>query len=129
VIERVWIAIAGLSGAVAVGVEAAVRHHLGDQPDRLVLATIGGRYGLAHAVALLVAAALAANASLGSGRRWLMVSGWCFTAGLVLFCGSLYLLALGAPQILAWATPVGGLAFIAGWLALFFAALAPRPAR
>ena len=128
-IERVWIAIAGLSGAIAVGVEAAVRHHLGGQPDRLVLATIGGRYGLAHAVALLVAAALAANASLGSGRRWLMVSGWCFTAGLVLFCGSLYLLALGAPQILAWATPVGGIAFIAGWLALFLAALAPRPAR
>ena len=106
-----------------------MRHHLGDQPDRLVLATIGGRYGLAHAVALLVVAALAANASLGSGRRWLMVSGWCFTAGLVLFCGSLYLLALGAPQILAWATPVGGIAFIAGWLALFLAALAPRPAR
>jgi uncharacterized membrane protein YgdD (TMEM256/DUF423 family) len=128
VIERIWIAIAGLSGALAVGVEAVVRHHLAEQPDRLVLAGIGGRYGLAHAVALLVAAALAANGSLGSGR-WLAVSGWCFTAGLVLFCGSLYLLALGAPQFLAWATPVGGLAFIAGWLALAVAALAPRPAR
>jgi uncharacterized membrane protein YgdD (TMEM256/DUF423 family) len=129
VIERIWIAIAGLSGAIAVGAEAAARHLLAQQPYRLDLAATGGRYGLVHAVALLVAAALSMNAPVGSGRSWLAVSGWCFTAGLVLFCGSLYLLALGAPPVLARATPVGGLAFIAGWLALVFAALAPRPAR
>lgn len=123
--ERLWLAVAGLSGAVAVGVEAAAHHRLAQDAYRLGLADTGGRYGLAHAAALTALALLAAGWS-GGGRRWLAVSGWCFTAGLVLFCGSLYLLAAGAPSFVARATPVGGLAFIAGWVALAIAALQRR---
>jgi uncharacterized membrane protein YgdD (TMEM256/DUF423 family) len=128
-ISRIWIALAGLSGAVAVGAEAAARHLLAQDAYRLDLAATGGRYGLVHAAALLGVAALAEFAPAAAGRRWLAVSGWSFSAGLVLFSGSLYLLAGGAPMALARLTPVGGLAFIAGWVALAVAALQPRPTR
>jgi uncharacterized membrane protein YgdD (TMEM256/DUF423 family) len=122
-VERLWIAVAGLSGALAVGAEAAARHLLVGQAHRLDLASTGGRYGLVHAAALLGLAALGRRALPRAAGPWVAVSGWSFTAGLVLFCGSLYLLALGAPLLVAYATPVGGLAFIAGWAALAVAAL------
>jgi uncharacterized membrane protein YgdD (TMEM256/DUF423 family) len=47
----------------------------------------------------------------------------------VLFPGSLYLLAAGVTPLIGRLTPLGGLAFIAGWIALLFTALAPRPAK
>jgi uncharacterized membrane protein YgdD (TMEM256/DUF423 family) len=58
-----------------------------------------------------------------SDHTWLRVSGWLFIAGLLLFCGSLYALALGAPRQAGLVTPLGGLSFILGWLALALAAL------
>ena len=48
---------------------------------------------------------------------WLRAAGWLLVAGIALFSGSLYALALGAPKALGVVTPFGGLAFIAGWLA------------
>jgi uncharacterized membrane protein YgdD (TMEM256/DUF423 family) len=54
---------------------------------------------------------------------WLRSAGWLLTAGIVLFCGSLYLLALTGSKWLGAVTPLGGLAFILGWLALMVAAL------
>lgn len=48
---------------------------------------------------------------------WMTAAGWLLAAGIVLFSGSLYALALGAPRILGAVTPFGGLAFILGWLA------------
>jgi uncharacterized membrane protein YgdD (TMEM256/DUF423 family) len=56
---------------------------------------------------------------------WLVVSaGWFFTAGIVLFSGSLYLLALTGITILGAITPLGGLAFLIGWACLAIAAAA-----
>ena len=52
------------------------------------------------------------------GGVWIRSAGWLFAAGIVLFSGSLYALALGAPKALGAVTPFGGLAFILGWLAL-----------
>lgn len=54
---------------------------------------------------------------------WLRAAGWLLTAGVVLFCGSLYLLALTGSKWLGAVTPLGGLAFILGWLSLAVAAL------
>jgi uncharacterized membrane protein YgdD (TMEM256/DUF423 family) len=48
---------------------------------------------------------------------WLKGAGWLLLAGIVLFSGSLYALALGAPRGLGMITPLGGLAFILGWIA------------
>jgi len=54
---------------------------------------------------------------------WLRAAGTLLVAGIVLFSGSLYLLALGAPRSLGAVTPLGGVAFILGWAALAVAAL------
>lgn len=64
-------------------------------------------YGLVHAVAAL-AIALSDRAALKS-------AGWLFVIGAVLFAGSLYAMALGAPRFLGAVTPLGGLSFLAGW--------------
>lgn len=77
-------------------------------------------YHLIHAVALLALAALAGG---WSNARWI---GACWGAGVILFSGSLYWLSLGGPKFLGPVTPLGGLAFLAGWLLVAWNAL-PSP--
>lgn len=124
--QRLWLALAGLSGAAGAAADAAARHLLAGDSHRLELAATGGRYGLIHAAALLAVTLLAERAPPGAGRCCLLASGWCFAAALLLFPGSLYLLAAGAPPGLAMLTPIGGTLFIIGWLALALAALMKR---
>lgn len=123
--ERIFLAVAGLSGALSVAIDAIARHVLAGDPYRADLAATGARYGLIHAAALLGIALLAGRAH---GGFWVFVAGWLIVAGLVLFCGSLDLVAAGAPRALTVLAPWGGTAFILGWVALFIAALRPRPA-
>lgn len=130
--ERWWIAIAGLSGVAGVGADAAARHVLAGDPHRAALVATGAQYGLLHAVALVAVAALAAGpwgrGRCGGAAVWLGVAGWCFAAGVILFSGSLYWLANGAPAMVAPATPLGGILLIAGWAALLVHAVSARPA-
>ena len=73
-----------------------------------------------HAFAILVVALAAARFD-----GWLLrAAGWSFAAGILLFSGSLYALALGGPSRLGIITPFGGLAFLAGWACLALVALA-----
>lgn len=76
-------------------------------------------YQLIHAVALL---GLAGWADGWPQSRW---TGRCWVAGVLLFSGSLYWLALGGPKILGPVTPLGGLALLAGWLLLAWNAFRP----
>ena len=77
----------------------------------------GARYHMYHALAMgLAAFAMRANAPA-------KIAAWFFLAGIVLFCGSLYLLALTGEHAFGFVTPFGGLAFMIGWLALAWAAL------
>lgn len=119
--SRFFLAIAGLAGAIAVAVDAAATHLLAGDAYRLGFTATGSRYGLIHAAALVGLALLIER----RGGLWLAVAGWCFVAGEVLFCGSLYLLAAGAPHSFAIAAPWGGTSFILGWLAVLVAALRP----
>jgi uncharacterized membrane protein YgdD (TMEM256/DUF423 family) len=128
-IERIWLALAGASGAAAVAADAAARHLAAGDTYRLHLAATGARYGLIHAAALLGAAVLAAQERQWLPRRWLGLCGWCLAGGLLLFPGGLYPVAIGAPAALARLVPAGGVLFIAGWAALFVAALVPRRAK
>lgn len=80
------------------------------------------QYHLIHAVALLVLAFWAR--SVPAMASSVTTSGWLFVVGIVLFSGSLYGLALGGPRWLGPVTPLGGLAFIAGWLWLLKPAFA-----
>src|SRR6185312_14937133 len=59
----------------------------------------------------------------GAARPRAEAAGWLFLAGMILFCGGLYLLALTDAHIFAYLVPFGGLSFIAGWIALALAAL------
>lgn len=67
-------------------------------------------YALAHSLAALAVALSAARPG-----RLLRLAGWAFIAGIVLFSGALYALALGAPPLFGAVAPVGGLCFLAGW--------------
>jgi len=78
------------------------------------------QYHFWHALALL-GVALASTHLPDS--LWLRSAGWLFVAGLLLFCGSLYVLAFGAPRQTGLLTPLGGLCFILAWLAFAGAAL------
>ena len=78
------------------------------------------QYHFWHALALL-GVALASTHLPDS--LWLRSAGWLFVAGLLLFCGSLYALAFGAPRQTGLITPLGGLCLILAWLAFAGAAL------
>jgi uncharacterized membrane protein YgdD (TMEM256/DUF423 family) len=86
-------------------------------PERLAVFDTAARYHLVHALAIVLAGAMA---------MWLplaRVAGWLFTAGIVVFAGSLYLLVLLDAGWLGAITPIGGLAFMAGWGVLAWAGL------
>ena len=121
--ERIFLGIAGAFGALSIALDAAARHALAGDAQRLEFATIAARYGLVHAAALVGVALLWQRYGAG---LWLGLAGWLLVAGLVLVCGSLALLAAGAPPFVALLTPWGGGAFIAGWLALLAAAVTAR---
>jgi uncharacterized membrane protein YgdD (TMEM256/DUF423 family) len=76
------------------------------------------QYQLVHALALCLVGGL----MNGRSGTMLRVAGWSFGIGVLLFSGSLYLLSLGGPRLLGPVTPIGGAAFILGWIALAFSA-------
>ncbi len=80
------------------------------------------QYHAWHAVGLLALGVAAYHLD----STWLKTAGWLLLAGIALFSGSLYALALGAPRGLGMATPLGGLAFVLGWLAAALAFIFAR---
>jgi len=122
--QRLFLVFAGLAGAVSVAGDAAARHLLAFDAARADWASTAARYGLIHALALLVLAALLRQAAPGLARLGLVAAAWCFIGEIALFCGGLGLLAAGFPHDLVLAVPVGGSLFILGWAAIFAAALA-----
>ena len=112
--------IGALMGFVGVGLGAFGAHGLkGRLPaEMLAVFETGVRYQMYHALALL---ALGALMSRLEGRA-VVVAGWSFTAGILIFSGSLYALALSGVTMLGAITPIGGVAFLIGWIALAIAA-------
>jgi uncharacterized membrane protein YgdD (TMEM256/DUF423 family) len=110
-----WIAVAALLGASGVLLGAFGAHGLRERvaPERLASWQTAVLYHQLHAVALL---ALALYGRAAERSVTLPASLW--TAGILLFSGSIYLLVLGGPRLLGPVTPLGGLALAAGWLAL-----------
>lgn len=82
--------------------------------DDLAIFETAVRYHLVHAVALIALAALAQRIPAGAAS----VAGWSFSAGILIFSGSLYLLVLTGPRWLGAVTPIGGTALLVGWAAL-----------
>ncbi len=121
--DRLLTVVGAVSGAVAVTVGAFGAHALRERlsPEALATFETGARYHFYHVSGLLAAAA-AAGAWPGRGARLARSAGWLFLAGTVLFSGSLYLLALSGARWLGAVAPLGGVAFIAGWISLAGAA-------
>ncbi len=105
-----WVAAAGASAVLLGAFGAHALRTLLDQHSLEIWHT-AVEYHFWHALALVLAA------TLGSGRSG-RVAMAAFAVGIVLFCGSLYALALGAPRWVGIVTPLGGLAFVVGWVAL-----------
>ncbi len=117
-----FIAVAAASGFVAVTLGAFGAHGLKGKitPELLNAFQTGVQYHFYHTLALLVVGLLLIRFP---SERLLMTSGGLFLLGILLFCGSLYLLVLGGPRWLGPVTPLGGLCFMAGWVTLFITAL------
>ena len=113
---RICLVAASISGAIAVMIGAFTAHALKDILSSKLMAVMqtGVQYQFYHSLALLLVGLLLQQHSTVP----LKVSAASFLAGIVLFCGSLYLMAFSGAHWLGIVTPVGGLAFIAGWLIL-----------
>ena len=118
--DRVFFGLGCVSAFVAVALGAFGAHGLRARlvPDMLLTFEIGVRYQMYHALALLAVGAVAPRLSSGPVHA----AGWLFVAGTVVFSGSLYVLALTGQRWLGAVTPLGGLAFLAGWAVLAWAA-------
>jgi uncharacterized membrane protein YgdD (TMEM256/DUF423 family) len=118
--DRTFVFVAALMGLVGVGLGAFGAHGLRGRlsPDMLAVFETGVRYQMYHALALLAVAILMPRVE----GRAVIVAGWSFIAGIFIFSGSLYALALTGVTTLGAITPIGGVAFLAGWIALAIAA-------
>lgn len=113
---RVWVGAGALAGLLAVAAAAGTAHLGG---DARALGSAAQMHGW-HALALVAAGLWGAR-----GGRLTHLAGAAFAIGLLLFCGTIYLAALGGPRLTALA-PAGGTAFMLGWLLLAISALRAR---
>lgn len=113
----VWIRIAGVLGFLGVALGAFGAHMLKSRlsPDMLAIWQTAVLYHLIHATALL--ALVLYGRAAGMDVRW---GAAAFSAGILIFSGSLYALALSGIKVLGAITPLGGLAFLAGWAWIAF---------
>jgi len=114
---RTALFLASVALFIAVAAGAVGAHTLGKQvgPERLAVWQTAVQYHAWHGLALFGVGLLMRTTPAGRG---LAIAGWLFIAGIALFSGSLYLLAVTEDKTLGFITPVGGLAFLAGWATL-----------
>ena len=119
---RTFLRIGALLAFLDVAFGAFGAHALRERlsPDLLAVFETGVRYQMYHALAILIVAVVLSR-SENARAVW---AGWCFVLGIVLFSGSLYVLALTGAGILGAITPIGGVFFLAGWFFLMIAAIA-----
>lgn len=119
--DRTFFVLASLFGALGVALGAFGAHALAARVPADLLGTFetGVRYHMYHAFALfavVLAMGRRPNSNLPS------IAGWLFVAGILIFSGSLYVLVFTGQRWLGAVTPIGGVAFISGWILLAVAA-------
>ena len=119
-VGRTFFVVGAVFGALGVAAGAFGAHALKARlaPEMLAVFETGVRYQLVHALGLLAVG--------WAGTRWasafIRAAGWMFAVGILLFSGSLYVLCLTGARALGAITPIGGVAFVAGWLLLAWGA-------
>jgi uncharacterized membrane protein YgdD (TMEM256/DUF423 family) len=128
--ERTALAMGCVAMFAAVAAGAFGAHALRATLAPAMLATwhTAVEYQAWHALALLVAGALMAREAPAATRTAMRAAAWLFAIGIALFSGSLYVLALTGSRWLGMLAPVGGVAFLAGWIALAWAVTRDRSA-
>lgn len=114
--RRTWMTLAAISGFAAVAVGAFAAHGVTDPKAQEWLRT-GATYGFMHAMATFACATF-----MTIGAKTARFAPAFFLSGTVVFSGSLYAMALGAPRWFGAITPIGGLLFLIGWGVLAWAA-------
>lgn len=119
---QIFVSLAAVLGGLSVAAGAFASHALRDKISErsLEIFETGARYQMYHALALLLVALLISR--VASPPATLIASAWLFIVGIAIFSGSLYALSLTGVKYLGAITPLGGVAFIAGWAALAVAA-------
>jgi len=115
--RRTWMMLAAIGGFVAVAVGAFAAHGVKDIRAAELL-RMGAGYGFMHTMATFACATI-----MNIGGHRARHAPAFFLSGVVLFSGSLYALALGAPSMVGMITPLGGLSFLIGWAILAWACL------
>lgn len=110
-----FLGVAAFFGMLAVALGAFAAHALRGQiePSMLEVFRTGSDYLIYHALAL---GGLAILMHWYTSSRLLIAAAWAFTAGVILFCGSLFALSLTGITWLGAITPIGGVGFLTGWL-------------
>ena len=124
--SQMLIAIGSLLAALAVAAGAFGAHMLKTvlDPPMLAVFETAARYQMYHALGMIAVGL----AGLVLDRPEMARAGWCFVAGVLLFCGSLYCVSLLGIRWMGAVTPVGGVAFITGWILFGWSAWrGPRP--
>jgi len=118
---RIWIQLGGLFGGLSVFLGAfgahSLKNHLTQQ--KLDVFQTATQYQFFHSLALVLVGILALQAG-EQDRKKINRAGKFFTAGILLFSGSLYILAFDGPKFFGPITPIGGLSLIIGWSLLAF---------
>jgi uncharacterized membrane protein YgdD (TMEM256/DUF423 family) len=117
-----WVRVGAVLGFLAVAIGAFGAHGLKARLDSLGTAATfqtGVQYHMYHALAILAVGVMTGPLKPGTAGS---VAGWAFLAGVVLFSGSLYVLAVTGQKWLGMIAPFGGVAMMAGWVALAVAA-------
>lgn len=119
--ERLFFGLGCFFAFLAVGIGAFGAHGLQSTfgPGMANVYETGVRYQFYHALGLMAVAYAISRWPSGMGA----IAGWLFVAGIILFSGSLYVLSLSGVQWLGIVTPLGGLAFLGGWLVLLWTVL------
>ncbi len=119
---QIFLTLAAILGGLSVAAGAFASHALREKISErsLEIFETGARYQMYHALALILVALLLSRSQ--APQPSLVASGWLFFIGIILFSGSLYTLSLTGVKSLGAIAPLGGVAFIAGWTALAFAA-------
>lgn len=114
-----WLFLSAIFGFLGVGAGAFGTHALKNRlpEDLMAIFETGSRYCLIHAVALLATAIYFQQ----TASVWANRSGWCFSLGITIFSGSLWILALTNTRWFGAITPIGGAFMLLGWLFLCLA--------
>ncbi|RKH09044.1 DUF423 domain-containing protein [Corallococcus praedator] len=122
---RWWLVVGAVNAFLSVAAGAFGAHALRARlpQDLQVIFETGARYHMYHALALVAVGLLGVTRP----SALLSASGWAMLAGIVLFSGSLYALALSGVRVLGAITPLGGLGFLAGWILFAVAAWRTSP--